>query len=167
MDMKTLLSEVQSIETSTVQEEDPPIPQQKQKTQNSDVEWLQNELEIAVHRAISAEDQGRKWQKEAAQAKEATKKAAMNEEKVVMLSAELESAQREKEEARAELKYLLERVEELEKDKASLTAVNEELLGRLCEQDLHVSWIECYVVRAILHFVSTCFGGEKHVHVFC
>ena len=168
MDMKTLLSEVQSIEKSIVQEEDPPIPQQKQNTQNSDVERLQNELEIAVHRAISAEDQGRKWQKEAAQAKEGAEKRilAINEEKVVMLSAELESAQREKEEARAELKYLLERVEELEKDKASLTAVNEELLGRLCEQDLHVSWIECYVVRAILHFVSTCFGGEKHVHVF-
>ena len=174
MDMKTLLSEVQSIEKSTVQEEDPTIPQQKQKTQNSDVEWLQNELEIAVHRAISAEDQGRKWQKEAAQAKEATKKAAMNEEKVVMLSAELETAQREKEEAgrdvielRAELKYLLERVEELEKDKTCLTAAKKELLGRLREQDGHVSWIECYVVRAILHFVSTCFGGEKHVHLFC
>ena len=169
MDMKTLLSEVQSIEKSIVQEEDPPIPQRKQNTQNSDVERLQNELEIAVHRAISAEDQGREWQKEAAQAKEGAEKRiiAINEEKVVMLSAELESAQREKEEARAELKYLLERVEELEKDKASLTAVNEELLGRLREQDVHVSWIECYVVRVILNFVSTCFGGEKHVHLFC
>ena len=169
MNMKTLLSEVQSIRKSIVQEEeDTPIPQQKQNTQNSDVERLQNELEIAVHRAISAENQGRKWQKEAAQAKEGTEKAilAMNEEKVVMLSAELESAQRE-EEARAELKYLLERVEELEKDKASLTAAKEELLGMLREQDGYVSWIECYVVWVILHFVSAYYGGEKHVHVFC
>ena len=84
-----------------------------------------------------------------------------------MLSAELESAQREKEEARAELKYLLERVEELEKDKASLTAAKEELLGMLREQDGYVSWIECYVVWVILHFVSAYYGGEKHVHVFC
>lgn len=148
MDMKTLCAEVQSISQSIVQEEDPSIPQQKQDQQCTDVELLQIELENAVHRAISAEEKGRKWQKEAAQAKELAEKAilAKGEEKIVLLSAELQSAQRGMEDAgrdvlvlRAELRDLLERVEELEKDKASLAAAKQELLGRLHEKDGHVS----------------------------
>lgn len=158
MDMKTLCAEIQSISRSLMQE-DPSLLEQDQRRplrhqQSTDVELLQVELENAIHRALSAEEQGRKWKEEAAQVKEAAEKVAIassiDKEKLVLLSAELQSAQsgtgdagREVTELRTELRDLLERVEELEKDKVSLTAAKEELLGRLHEQDGHVSCVWC------------------------
>lgn len=158
MDLKTLCAEIQSISKSTVQE-DPLLLEQEQRQplrhqQSTDVELLQIELENAVHRALSAEEQARKWQKEAAQLKEAAEKvvlaSCMDKEKIVLLSAKLLSTQsgtdnagREVTELRAELRELLERVEELEKDKASLQAAKEELLGRLHKQDGQVSCVQC------------------------
>ena len=172
MGMKTLCAEVQSISKSLMQG-DPSLLEQDQRQplqhqQSTDVEQLQIELEHAVHRALSAEEQVKKWKEEAAQVKKAAEKVAiassLDKEKIVSLSAELQAARsgtgnagREVTELR--LRNLLERVEELEKDKVSLTATKEELLVRLREQDGHVSCVWCTLLVCSPVYLHACTEG--------